>query len=282
LGVNALSISGGGAGAPSLVFNNYAGSPVSGPNKIKLFGDSNTLGFGIDASTLDYHSPSMHRWNIGSVIGAMTLNYSGGASNLNVNGNITASGDVKGGTRLCIGTDCRTAWPAGGSGGSGGTGDNLGNHIATQDLEMTSGNGAHSIRHANVIQGNSVVTPNLIVDGVLKFSPTGGVPSTNPQKVLTLLSPDGTAIWGNLPAAQPPQFGIFGPFYSVRSAPPVTQSIAGNWDFCALTGVFNDGGSDNAPAIGCQLNPLAGNAWSIDVFGATNDQTQCNVMCVKF
>src|SRR5262249_32272352 len=33
---------------------------------------------------------------------------------LDVQGNARASGDVIGGTRLCIGADCRSTWPAGG------------------------------------------------------------------------------------------------------------------------------------------------------------------------
>jgi hypothetical protein len=290
LGVNALSISGGGAGAPSLVFNNYAGSPVSGPNKIKLFGDSNTLGFGIDASTLDYHSPSMHRWNIGSVIGAMTLNYSGGASNLNVNGNITASGDVKGGTRLCIGTDCRDRWPDAPGGGGGGAGDNLGNHIATQDLIMTSGNGAHDIKLAALVQAQTLqaqtantsalnVTGPTSLNGTLTFNTvSGGL--TESGRVLTAVNNSGLASW------QPihPRVATFGAFDSRRSQPPEHYTIPGSWDMCTVTSIYNDGGSDTGSPIGCELTSggFGQRTWEIDVTGSQNDKTSCKVTCMKF
>jgi len=57
-------------------------------------------------------------------------------SQLDVNGLVlatalTATGDIEG-NRLCIATDCRTAWPA------GGVADNLGDHTALQNIVLDS------------------------------------------------------------------------------------------------------------------------------------------------
>jgi len=62
---------------------------------------------------------------------------------------LDVNGYVKG-TGLCIGTDCRTIWPSGGTGGT--AGDNLGNHVATQDLNMNL---------KSIIGGDGTYTPGM-------------------------------------------------------------------------------------------------------------------------
>lgn len=287
LGINALSLFGGTSVAP-LLFNSYAGSPVSGPNKINLYSNTNTLGFGVDASTLDYHSPNMHRWNIGGIIGAMTL-VPGAASsaNLNVNGSITATGDVKGATRLCIGADCRSAWPTGGTGG--GSGDNLGNHIATQDLIMTSASGAHDIKQAAIIQGTTVNTSNLNVVGPTSLTGnvtintvSGGV--TESGRVLTAVNNAGLASWQEIS----PRITILGPFHFRRSSAggPTTFSYRNasdaSWPFCALSSQVSDGSADNSGG-GCTIVREGDRSWTVVVTSPSSDTaTDCSIICMKF
>ena len=71
----------------------------------------------------------------GNVAGPLTTGNgtqtkSGGDLQLGGGGSLYAGGLVAAPT-LCIGADCKTTWPSG-----SGTGDNLGNHIATQNLDM--------------------------------------------------------------------------------------------------------------------------------------------------
>ena len=133
-----------------------------------------------------------------------------------VNGNLEVAGAVKG-SQLCIGNDCRGVWPGGGA--TPGAGDNLGNHTATQDLNMNNNaitgvtkvygreveaaNGPSSPYHTylnyqnsgkNYIRGNTIFadigggnvgigvddpTAKLTVNGGIKLLPAPGRPACN-------------------------------------------------------------------------------------------------------
>jgi hypothetical protein len=220
-------------------------------------------------------------------IGAMTLSPSGAAAGLNVNGNIVGTGDVKGGTRVCIGTDCRDRWPDVPGGGGGGAGDNLGNHIATQDLQMIDGNAVkHSVKNAAVVQADNALLQQLNVtgpstlNGILKIDTPIFGSLAEDGRVLMARDSSGLASWTQIR----PRVVTFGSFDSRQSAPPAhyqPPELQG-WDFCSVSSIYNDGGSDTGSAMGCELTTVGLRDWSVDVTGSQNDQTKCKITCMKF
>jgi hypothetical protein len=95
-------------------------------------------------------------FNSGQAIGIGTSNITPGfkveiQGHEKLNGNLEAAGAVKG-TQLCIGNDCRGSWP----GGSGGTADNLGNHTATQNLNLN----LNELTNATKVYGREIEAAN--------------------------------------------------------------------------------------------------------------------------
>jgi hypothetical protein len=78
-------------------------------------------------------------------------------------GDIYSSGYVRGGTGLCIGSDCRTSWPSGGGGGIGGSGTT--NYIAKFTGSTTIGNSIIYDNGTNVGIGTTAPSYKLTVSG---------------------------------------------------------------------------------------------------------------------
>jgi len=98
--------------------------------------------------------------------GNVTQTKAGGNIILGGGGGLTAGGDIITGTKmktpqLCLGTDCRGVWPTGGTASA--VGDNLGNHTATLDLNMSGKN----VKNALGIFATGFIGTSVFLSGVL-------------------------------------------------------------------------------------------------------------------